>query len=86
MSQPDLKPYFVRCFIVNTGGAYDPAPLHEFDHYSYCPPMVGDRLQDGRTGPKVYVVTQRHLHVYGNGHGNCALLIEEAPAGPLDRV
>ncbi|PTV95866.1 hypothetical protein C8J27_103195 [Rhodobacter aestuarii] len=86
MTTQKVQPFFVRCFIDNPGGAYDPAPLHQFDHYSYCPPAVGDRLQEGRTGDRVYVVTQRHFHIYGNGHENCALLIELADPSPLDRV
>ena len=66
--------WIVRAFINNPGGAYDPAPLHEFDEaIEGVIPMIGDHLHSdtGRT----YKVVARHFDCPA---GRCALEVEEA--------
>jgi hypothetical protein len=64
----------VRAFINNPGGAYDPAPLHEFDAETEgFIPMNGDYLRWDETGP-TYKVVARH---FDYAAGRCALEVEE---------
>lgn len=84
MSDNQPKPIYVRCFIANPGGAYDPAPLHDLDHEAYAPPLPGDNIAD--ESRNTYVVKARRFKVSSHGTVTCALLVEEAADGPLDRV
>lgn len=65
--------WIVRAFINNPGGAYDPAPLHEFDDKTEgIIPMVGDYLH---AGGRSYRVVARHFQHEGE---RCALEVEDA--------
>ncbi|AZB56040.1 hypothetical protein EBL89_12150 [Cereibacter sphaeroides] len=84
----DVRPVFVRCFVSNPGGAYDPAPLHDLDHKCFSPPMVGDMIRVAwHPNPKVYRVTQR---VFGVGTADdlstLALLVQEVDPSEVPEV
>ncbi|KPA99977.1 hypothetical protein [Ahrensia marina] len=69
--------FHVRVFKPNPGGAYDPAPLHDFDLIdSTFIPMVGDLLQASESEP-IYEVKSRHFD-YANRL--CALSVKEKKA------
>lgn len=63
----------VRAFIANPGGAYDPAPLHEFDFESEFVPAVGDILRWDHTAT-AYEVTKRF---FDYSSSQCALQVVE---------
>ncbi|MDP2051540.1 MAG: hypothetical protein Q8K33_22205 [Cypionkella sp.] len=66
----------VRAFVANSGGAYDPAPLHDFDTgESESPefiPQVGDVLRWDET-QTAYKVIERF---FDYSQHQCALLVE----------
>lgn len=63
----------VRAFIDNPGGAYNPAPLHEFDDETVgMIPSVGDVLWEDEN-KKAYKVVERHFYYPG---ARCALQVE----------
>ena len=67
--------FHVRAYVDNPGGAYDPAPLHEFDEETdTLIPMVGDKLRWDETGT-TYEVIARHFD-YSCRH--CVLEVKEA--------
>ncbi len=63
----------VRAFIDNPGGAYDPAPLHEFDDELEFVPDVGDILRWDHEGTS-YKVTKR---MFEYSSSRCALWVVE---------
>ena len=53
------KEFMARVFLPNPGGAYDPAPLNEFDIYEGAlTPAVGDVIRYGATGDTYLVVSR----------------------------
>lgn len=68
--------FHVRAFVDNPGGAYDPAPIHDFDTDTAIEaviPMVGDYLMWYDASP-TYKVIARHFDYAGE---RCALEVEE---------
>ena len=66
--------FHVRAFIKNTGGAYDPAPIHDFDDETEgFIPLVGDYLSWDEEG-KTYKVIARNFDYSSK---RCALEVEE---------
>lgn len=64
----------VRAFIANPDGAYDPAPLHDFDDGTEgFIPSVGDCLRWDETGSTYKVIARRFDYLTGR----CALEVEE---------
>ncbi|MFN3846405.1 MAG: hypothetical protein ACK4RZ_11395 [Paracoccaceae bacterium] len=72
----------VRAFINNPGGAYDPAPVYQFDDQTEgFIPLVGDHVRWDET-PPTYIVTARF---FDYSSSRCALMIEETTASwPID--
>ncbi len=89
MAEKSLS-YSTRVFVKNPGGAYDPAPLHEFDlHEMDHPPafMPGDTLcswfqLSGETKGRnhYYRVIERLLRIQANGF-DVFILVEEVEPG-----
>jgi hypothetical protein len=53
------KDFTARVFLPNPGGAYDPAPLHEFDDLeSAFTPAIGDIIRYGASGASYRVVSR----------------------------
>lgn len=66
--------WHVRAYVDNPGGAYDPAPLYEFDlePEDNFLPLVGDFLLWDETGDTFKVIA-RHLNYSSK---RCALEVE----------
>ena len=63
-----------RVFVPNPGGAYDPAPLNEFDCYEGdLAPAVGDVIRYGATG-NTYRVVSRFFDAEAN---RAAIYVEQ---------
>lgn len=71
-----------RAFIRNPGGAYDPAPLHEFDDSpDGFIPSAGDCIRWDETGT-IYRVTERYFDYSSK---SCVLMVEKAGVDwPID--
>ena len=72
----------VRIFTANPGGAYDPAPLHEFDESPEgFIPVVGDCLRWDESGT-IYRVTERYFDYSSK---TAAVMVEKAGVDwPID--
>ena len=72
--------FYVRAFIPNPGGPYDPAPIHEFDELEPVGlseiPQIGDVLISPAGPPEAYRIKDRFLE-YGDKYGRCALMVEQ---------
>lgn len=60
MTTKHTETFYARCFISNPGGAYDPAPLHEFDNErgDEFIPAVGDIIRADQSAESYRVVSR----------------------------
>lgn len=79
-----MKKFYVRCYIDNAGGAYDPAPVYDLDiEECVSAPVIGDVLYTGEQVGEYYRVLERHFDLDSN---RCALIVEQIePIRPFSK-